>query len=298
MAGPNQFLVFTLDGQLYGLDLSVVERVIRAEEVMPLPKAPEIVMGVINVRGEIVPVINLRRRFGLPERPVTDDDQMILTTTMRRRVALIADSVRKVVNCMEGIHDLETLLSMDELTALDVAMEAGKRRILKACAQKPAREPRTEAEPADQLEVIEFRLSQEHYAIESARVQEVYPLKDLTPVPCTPAFVLGLINVRGQIRSVIDLKRFFGLPAQESGIHGSAIILRWGEIETGILADEVIGVRRLAPEGLQPAPATLLGIRDDYLKGITCDRLAVIDVEKLLSDPGIIVREEVEVGLH
>jgi purine-binding chemotaxis protein CheW len=68
METPHQLVVFTLGQQRYGLPLSSVERAARIVEITPLPNAPEIVLGVINVQGRLMPVVNLRHRFRLPER--------------------------------------------------------------------------------------------------------------------------------------------------------------------------------------------------------------------------------------
>lgn len=89
----NQILVFTLDEPRYALNLLAVERVVRAVEIMPLPKAPPFVLGVINVQGQIIPVVDIRQRLHLPLRDLASDDQFILAHTSRRRVALVVDSV-------------------------------------------------------------------------------------------------------------------------------------------------------------------------------------------------------------
>jgi purine-binding chemotaxis protein CheW len=166
------------------------------------------------------------------------------------------------------------------------------RRILRARAQTLAREP---VQPADGpvLEVVEFLLAGERYAIETAYLREVQPLKDLTPVPCTPAFVRGIINVRGQILAVMDLKKLFDLP--EEGLHDlhKVLIVQTADMELGILADDVIGNRSIPVSALQPGLPTLTGIRAEYLKGVTADRLAVLDAGKLVADKKLVVDEEV-----
>ena len=68
MEKSNQLVVFALDDQRYALHLSAVDRVVPMVRVTPLPKAPDIVIGVVNVQGRVIPVINMRRRFRLPER--------------------------------------------------------------------------------------------------------------------------------------------------------------------------------------------------------------------------------------
>lgn len=145
----HQLVTFSLDGQCYALYLYAVERIVRAVEVTRLPKAPPIVDGVINVRGRIIPVVNIRRRFGLPMQDINLTDRLIIARTARRGVALWVDSVNGVVECpgeavieagqvlpgmeyVEGvvkladgmilIHDLDRFLSLDEENALDQAM--------------------------------------------------------------------------------------------------------------------------------------------------------------------------------
>ena len=137
-------------------------------------------------------------------------------------------------------------------------------------------------------------MAYERYGIESTYVSEVYPLKDLTPLPCTPAFVLGIINVRGQIISVLDLKKFFDLPEKGLTDLNKVIILRNEEMEFGILADVILGVVNVPLSYLQPTLPTLTGIREEYLKGITGERLVILDAGKLLSSRKIVVHEEVE----
>lgn len=169
-----------------------------------------------------------------------------------------------------------------------------KKTILRARALELARAPEDKQAPAEFLEVVEFLLAGERYAVESRYVREVRPLDDLTPLPCTPQFVLGVVNVRGEILSVIDLKKFFDLPEKGLPERSKVILLRAEEMELGLLADEVFAVRPVPLESLQAPPPTLSGIRAEYLRGVTKERLAILDAEKLLLDKKIIVREEVE----
>ena len=100
----HQFVVFTLDDQLYAVSLSVVERIARMVEITPLPRAPEIVLGVINVQGWILPVIDIRKRFHLPARELQLSDQILIARTSKRRVALVVDTVTEVV--IPSVHEV------------------------------------------------------------------------------------------------------------------------------------------------------------------------------------------------
>ena len=147
---PNQIVIFTLDDQRYGLPLSAVGRVVRMVDITPLPKAPDNVLGIINVQGRVIPVINLRRRFRLPEWELALTDRLVIAHTARRPVALVADAVTGVLEYAEQeaaaaqdilpnveyvagvvklesglilVHDLDKFLSLEEDAALDRALE-------------------------------------------------------------------------------------------------------------------------------------------------------------------------------
>jgi purine-binding chemotaxis protein CheW len=150
MDSLSQLVVFTLDEQRYALRLHSVERIVRVVEITPLPKAPDIVLGVINVQGRVIPVVNIRKRFLLPERETNLSDQLIIAKTSKRPVAILTDGVSRVIEesaervvtseeilsgmkYVEGvvkfedgmilIHDLDKFLSIEEEKILDDAMK-------------------------------------------------------------------------------------------------------------------------------------------------------------------------------
>jgi purine-binding chemotaxis protein CheW len=176
-----------------------------------------------------------------------------------------------------------------EGAAARVATE--EQRILRRRALALAQEPPREAAEA-QIEVVTFLLAHEEYALEANFVREVYPLTDLVPLPCTPAFVVGVISVRGQILSVIDLKRFFDVPTQGGTGLNKVIVLHSHDLEVGILADAILGTRSIPPSDLQPPPPMLTGVRAEYLKGVTSEPLMVLDAAAILSDERLIVRDD------
>ena len=146
----DQLVVFILDELSYALLLPTVVRVIHAVEVRRIPKAPEIISGIINVQGQIIPVVDIRKRFGLAVRETDPDDRMIIADTGKRKVAMFVDTVtgikslatRQFVNSKEAlpfaehlrgvakiddelilIYDLEQFLSLDEEKELEQALK-------------------------------------------------------------------------------------------------------------------------------------------------------------------------------
>lgn len=146
----DQFVVFYLDEQRYALHLSSVERIVRVVEITHLPKAPDIILGVINLRSRIIPVINIRRRFSLNEQEIDLYDHLVVARTSKRNIAFIADGsegvfeipereieaaddifpdldyitgIAKKEEGMIHILDLEIILSPSEIESLEDAME-------------------------------------------------------------------------------------------------------------------------------------------------------------------------------
>ena len=104
MYRADQIVIFTLNEQRYGIPLGVVERVVRMVQITTLPSGPEFIQGVINVQGEIMPVLNLRRRFNLGERPVELNDQLIIIRCAAHSFALMTDGVCEVRHCAEQLQ--------------------------------------------------------------------------------------------------------------------------------------------------------------------------------------------------
>jgi purine-binding chemotaxis protein CheW len=167
-----------------------------------------------------------------------------------------------------------------------------KKRLLKERARTLAQEDVEVYAGLQYLEVVEFRLAGEVYGIETSYIREVYPLKELVPIPGTPPFFLGITSVRGQILSVIDIKRFFDLPDKGLTELDKVVIVRSGEVELGIRADVVLGMRSIPRGDIQPSLPTLIGVRDKYLRGVTKDAVIILDIQKLLADENLIVRAE------
>lgn len=171
--------------------------------------------------------------------------------------------------------------------------DSEKHKILRERARKLATEVKADKTGEENIEIMEFMLSGERYGIESLYIREAYHLKEFTPIPCTPAFVLGVINVRGQVLSIIDIGRFFDLPNKGITDLNRVIVLSSYTMEFGILADDILGVSMVPVKDIQESLPTLTGIRAEYLKGVTNDRVTILDAKKILTDKNLIVHEEV-----
>ena len=169
--------------------------------------------------------------------------------------------------------------------------ERQQERLL-ARARQLSLKPDRDTEAGETVDCLAFTLSGESWAIELDCISVTLPLSEFTPVFCTPPFVLGITNVRGRIVSIVDLRRFFELPAVGLSDLNRVIVVGDGTMEFGVLADRVTGLRTIATRELLPVPDTFTGLRREFLAGITCDRLALLDMRKILADPRLVVHEE------
>jgi purine-binding chemotaxis protein CheW len=163
-----------------------------------------------------------------------------------------------------------------------------ERKTLKGRARILAVVPATSPADGELIGALRFLLGAETYAVENGHIREVLPLPRVTSLPCVPSFVHGIINVRGRIVSLIDLKSILGLPDSGFSPTSSVIILQSPGIEFGLLADEIIGLAAIPVSSIQPSLPTLTDVRADYLKGVTAEGLVLLDAGKLLSDKKLI----------
>jgi len=170
--------------------------------------------------------------------------------------------------------------------------------ILESRARKLAQLPENEKDADDIFHALTFMIGDERYAVDIQRVREVHPLNRLSRVPCTPDFVIGAVNIRGHIYSVLDIVRFMGLSG--SVLPESVyILLVQGNIsyekeplETCIIAHNVPQVVRIALNDIQPPSTTISGDAQMYVRGVLDDMTIILDLERILGDPKLIVDEE------
>nr|WP_319537528.1 chemotaxis protein CheW [uncultured Methanospirillum sp.] len=149
-----------------------------------------------------------------------------------------------------------------------------------------------EREDESGVEVLEFLLSGEHYAIDMEHIREVALLKEITYLPGTPAFILGIISLHGSILSIIDLRTVLGIPPKGLTDFNRIIVLSGDEMTFGVLADAIVRTRMIRTDQVNRPPPTISGPGAAYLTGVLPGPLMIIDAKVLLSDPAMVVGDE------
>jgi len=174
------------------------------------------------------------------------------------------------------------------------------RQIMEARARFIARLPEEDMTKGETLYLQSFLLGKERYGLDIKLVQETQPLgsQKWAAVPCTPDFITGAVNIRGRIYPIMDVARFLGQPPRPLSETAHVLLVRGvngeGEvIELSLLADELPRTVHVPQSEVKESTVTISARAQEFIRGITDDMLIVLDIERLLSDPEIIVHEEV-----
>ena len=168
-----------------------------------------------------------------------------------------------------------------------------KQKILQDRARQLASAPAYQQDELECLDITRFELHGEHYAFESRYIREIVPVNHVTPLPCVPVFVAGIMNLRGRILSLLHLDRLLGLASAGQAPMQQVIILSNDSMEFGLLVEQISGVAQLPLSKIQDELPTLSDQAQRYLRGLTPDRQILLDAQLLLNNPALCVDEEI-----
>ena len=136
-------------------------------------------------------------------------------------------------------------------------------------------------------QLVVFDLSSEAYGVDIGTVREIIRLQDITRVPKTPEFVEGVINLRGKVIPVLDLRKRFGLEAEDQGEENRIVVVDIRGQDIGMVVDAVTEVLRIPADSVEPPSSVIITADSDYLLGIAKleERMIILlDLERVLSE--------------
>jgi purine-binding chemotaxis protein CheW len=155
---------------------------------------------------------------------------------------------------------------------------------------------RSESKGSDQnadegvLHAIAFQVGDLRFAVEVKEIAEIVGLTQIVRVPCVPDFIAGITNVRGNITTLVDLRRLFGDSTEAIVDLKRAILLHVHDARIGLLAEEILGTMQYKRSSLQKVASQRYS--DRYVRGVTSDLISLIDGEAIVSDPKVVVNDE------
>ncbi|WP_306591383.1 chemotaxis protein CheW [Geothrix sp. 21YS21S-4] len=288
----GQLVTFTLDGVEFGLDIDRVQEITHRSDVTPVPGSPSFILGVINLRGLIIPVIDSRVRFHLAPQEPTSKTRIIVLRLASGPTGLQVDSVAEVVRLEDhalretpplvaGIraeylagmvtvgNRLITLIHLEKL--LD-SSELSRRAELEELSMEGSfggNEGTEEEIEADGRPFVTFRLGTESFGIALQQVEEIVELPTVTKVPDAPDYVLGVICLRDQVMPLIDLSEILSIEQGEGGRRRDMVVLlSFGSARIGVVVDEIQEILRVQDDQMLPPPQTLSEAEREHLEGI------------------------------
>jgi len=282
-----ELVSFAVQGQEYALPIDQVREIVQApESVSHVPNAGDLVLGVIDLRGRLLPVVSMRRVFGLPVTPLDPQNRIVVVSldgdTDGDVVGVVMDTVREVLRVPYGLvaplpgfiagdgrrSEVESVCRLEDGKRLVSVLNVNRMFDSPEVRQEIAEHREAEDEPemngpqagaddgrGDEELFVVFRLDDEEYAVDVDGVQEIIRVPDaLIRVPKSYAFVEGLVNLRGTVLPVVDLRTRLGLGRAERDDRQRIVVLIIGGARTGFIVDSVAEVARVAHDVLEPAP--------------------------------------------
>jgi purine-binding chemotaxis protein CheW len=348
----SSYLTFSFNKLRYAIPTLTVQEIFFLPEVTPVPETPKDIIGIINVRGTIIPIMDLNQRFGYNPINYRLEDSIIIINWQELRVGIIVNEVYDVRNIsadqitnklshdlsnfeefapekfIEGIYpsgdELFTLLNLENLLHYveaqnipkeveelekitdDDTISLTKESVFcpnatpeeRIIYQKRAVNLRTVTTKKDltnvkPIAVVTF--SDESFGIDLQLVREFITFSKMTLIPCTPSHILGNINLRGEILTLIDLSGFFNLPTSQVKNRNNAVVVNVEGIVAGITIDEVRDIILLDPKNITDVP-TIYAVNEDYLQGVIPyegKMLSILDLSQVFFEGGLIVDEAV-----
>ena len=161
--------------------------------------------------------------------------------------------------------------------------------VLEERAAALARSSDDDETSGEMISIVVLVVGDERYGVDVQDVQEIEPLDKLTPIPGTPAFWAGVVNLRGSMYPVLDIERYLSLPATAAENPKVALVSRGG-LSVGLLVDEVAEIRKVRSSEIGP-PVADGSSKAEVVRGVTPDMLSVLDLEALLADPALGVED-------
>ncbi|BAU63746.1 chemotaxis protein CheW [Stanieria sp. NIES-3757] len=343
------YLLFSLNNSHYGIDTTIIREIFYLPELVSLAETPKDVVGILNLRSNIVPVMHLALRLGLPLEECDIDDYVIILEWQELLIGIIVNQVQEVKEIEEqaitnkidygrvnniqlyfitGIAQVEQqeiiLLNHENLVRypeeVQDSIAAGEEVIhldskttlsqlnsgnfynlclpnataeIKNILRKRASNLRHSLIDFNQTKlssIAVISLNQEYFGISLDLIREFTELFYYTPIPCCPNHIVGNMNLRGEIITLIDIGQFLNLRNSSATTHKKVAVVKLKDFVTGIVIDEVVDVTYLREQEIQKASEDK--INNQYLQGTILYQqkvIGIINLKKLIEQPELIV---------
>lgn len=306
----EQMVSFLLDNEEYAIGIMQVKEIIRTPQIVKVPNCEEYIEGVVSIRNNLLPIINLRKYFGMEHLDINDYTRILVVDMGNFTAGIMVDKVLEVLRVPSSIIQPPPRYAIqnDELLRGVAKLNNGKRMILMLepakliiadkiididgsdeSYEEEQEEKGMVKQMIDEEQLVTFKIDSVEYGVRIANVQEINRMTEVTKVPKAPHCIEGIVNLRGNVIPVLNLRRLFNLPEKAITDATRIIIIDHNGKRTGLVVDSVSEVLRFDKTLIEAPPDTLSnGSDSDYVDGV--GKLAggkrmilILDIDKVLS---------------
>ena len=287
-----QMISFQMGKEEYGVDIGLVDEIIRIPAITTVPDAPMHMKGIICLRGKVLPVISLRSLFGMYEKENDNRSRILVIklsdTDEESSFGIIVDQVNEVVGVpvtsidpppsflnngshLKGIGKLNNgkrlIIVMDPS---EIIMSSGlPQKIGSGSGQDLGLALKLkERSSLDELQLVTLKIGNEEFGINIMNVQEIIRLTEITVIPGAPFYVKGVVNLRGNVLPVLDLRARFEMEERELTSSERIVVTTYRGKATGLIVDAVMEVLQISTSDIEPSPEIISGVRSMFIDGI------------------------------
>lgn len=286
----GQYVTFSVANEAYAVPLAPVQEIIRAPQVAQLPLAPAALSGLANLRGRVLPILDLRKAFGLPARPL-DEATRAVVLQVGQPLGLLVDEVRRVIRVhaeeIQPVAQIQSVARSELLTGviqrprcegpgdelilvLDfdrvirdqfsrLAASAAAPGAIQIGSEAPTLETKEVSSLSDELRLVSFTVAGQEYGIDIKEVREIVQCPETyTEIPNAAPHVLGLMSLRQRLLPLVGLRRLFTIPEVERDERQRVVVVALPDGGTlGLLTDTVKEVLSVPADAAKPVPSLL-----------------------------------------
>jgi len=306
----EQLVSFLLDKEEYAVGIMKVKEIIRTPQIVKVPNCEAYIEGVVSIRNNLLPIINLRTYFGMEHMDINDHTKILVADMGNFTAGIMVDKISEVLRVpasiiqpppkfstqsgeqLKGVAKLNNgkrMILMLEPSELISAEEVSAISGTAGTYEQDADEKNLARQIHDEEQLVTFKIDSEEYGVKIANVQEINRITEVTKIPRAPYYIEGIVNLRGNVIPALDLRKLFKLPEKQATDATRIIIVDFNEKRTGIVVDSVSEVLRFEKTLVEVPPDILnSGIDSDYVEGVgKLDggkrMILILDIGKVLS---------------
>ncbi|MEB3338471.1 MAG: chemotaxis protein CheW [Leptolyngbyaceae bacterium] len=363
----KSYLIFTLHDLLYGIDTLAVQEIFSLPELTPIAEAPYEIIGGLNLRGKLLPVMDLDLRLGQQPQPYTLNHSVIVLELHGIKVGIIVNEVQEVLSIdpiaiegkiaygkleaaqaqfTEGVAKVESklivllnpehllfqptlapattprsasevpepLLVPQALVAQGLETSTNFERLRRlssfyalACPDATSEEreifrarannlmqPTENSDFSGLMPLAVVGLNGEYFGLGLEVVREFTSVRTVTPIPCCPSHIIGNMNLRGEIVTLVDVRKALNLPLKPTEKGAKAMVIHIDDLVAAVLVDDVFDVTYLHASEITAVPTAVQSGSEEYLQGTAHfgeKMLGILDLPKILMQGGLMVDE-------